>query len=92
MSVENVEKLIKDNQIEFIDLRFVDMQAIENPAGTVQASSHYACGSCEGAQAEAGVRNATGAASQNGGKVTRPINPPETPSRLHPRPRKRTSE
>ncbi len=68
------------------------MQAVENPAGTVQASSHYACGSCEGAQAEAGVRNATGAASQNGGKVTRPINPPETPSRLHPRPRKRTSE
>lgn len=36
------------------------MQAIENPAGTVQASSHYACGTCEGAQAEEGVRNATG--------------------------------
>lgn len=68
------------------------MQAIENPAGTVQASSHYACGSCEGAQAGAGVRSATGAASQNGGKVTRPINPPETPSRLHQRPRKKTSE
>ena len=29
MSVENVEKLIKDNQIEFIDLRFVDMRGIE---------------------------------------------------------------
>ena len=29
MSLENVEKLIKDNQIEFIDLRFVDMRGIE---------------------------------------------------------------
>jgi glutamine synthetase len=29
MSVENVEKLIKDNQIEFIDLRFVDMRGVE---------------------------------------------------------------
>ena len=29
MSVENVEKLIKDNQIEFVDLRFVDMRGIE---------------------------------------------------------------
>lgn len=29
MSVENVEKLIKDNQIEFVDLRFVDMRGVE---------------------------------------------------------------
>lgn len=29
MSLENIEKLIKDNQIEFVDLRFVDMRGIE---------------------------------------------------------------
>ena len=29
MSVENVEKLIKDHQVEFIDLRFVDMRGVQ---------------------------------------------------------------
>ena len=29
MSVENVEKLIKDNQVEFVDLRFVDMRGVQ---------------------------------------------------------------
>jgi Glutamine synthetase len=40
MSLENVEKLIKDNQIEFVDLRFVDMRGIEQhvtfPASIVE--------------------------------------------------------
>ncbi|RZA11978.1 MAG: glutamine synthetase, partial [Lysobacteraceae bacterium] len=30
MSYENVEKLIKDNKVEFVDLRFVDMRGIEH--------------------------------------------------------------
>ena len=42
MSVENVEKLIKDNQIEFVDLRFVDMRGVEQhvtfPVSIVEAS------------------------------------------------------
>ncbi|MCL7715774.1 type I glutamate--ammonia ligase [Stenotrophomonas mori] len=42
MSLENVEKLIKDNQVEFIDLRFVDMRGIEQhvtfPASIVEPS------------------------------------------------------
>ena len=29
MSVENVEKLIKDNKVEFVDLRFVDMRGVQ---------------------------------------------------------------
>src|SRR5690606_14474865 len=29
MSLEQIEKLIKDNQVEFIDLRFTDMRGIE---------------------------------------------------------------
>jgi glutamine synthetase len=29
MSQENVEKLIKDNQVEFVDLRFVDMRGVQ---------------------------------------------------------------
>ena len=29
MSLENVEKLIKEHQVEFIDLRFVDMRGVE---------------------------------------------------------------
>ena len=42
MSVENVEKLIKDNKVEFVDLRFVDMRGVEQhvtfPVGIVDAS------------------------------------------------------
>ena len=42
MSLENVEKLIKDNKVEFVDLRFVDMRGIEQhvtfPASIVDAS------------------------------------------------------
>ena len=29
MSLENVEKLIKEHKVEFVDLRFVDMRGIE---------------------------------------------------------------
>ena len=29
MSQENVEKLIKDNKVEFVDLRFVDMRGVQ---------------------------------------------------------------
>ena len=29
MSLENVEKLIKDHKVEFIDLRFVDMRGVQ---------------------------------------------------------------
>jgi RHS repeat-associated protein len=43
----------------------------EDAQGTRQASSHYACPSCEGRQNTAGVNNTTGAASEHGGKITR---------------------
>ncbi|MBE2291864.1 MAG: glutamine synthetase beta-grasp domain-containing protein, partial [Xanthomonadaceae bacterium] len=40
MSVERVEKLIKDNQVEFVDLRFVDMRGMQQhvtfPANIVE--------------------------------------------------------
>jgi len=40
MSVENVEKLIKDHQVEFVDLRFVDMRGMQQhvtfPVGIVE--------------------------------------------------------
>ncbi len=29
MSLENVEKLVKDKKIEFVDLRFVDMRGVQ---------------------------------------------------------------
>ena len=42
MSLDNVEKLIKDHKVEFVDLRFVDMRGIEQhvtfPVGIVDAS------------------------------------------------------
>ena len=42
MSVENVEKLIKDNKVEFVDLRFVDMRGMQQhvtfPASIVEDS------------------------------------------------------
>jgi len=42
MSVENVEKLIKDNKVEFVDLRFVDMRGMQQhvtfPASLVEDS------------------------------------------------------
>ena len=42
MSVEKVEKLIKDNKVEFVDLRFVDMRGVQQhvtfPASIVEAS------------------------------------------------------
>src|SRR5262245_23967656 len=43
----------------------------EEARGTRQASSHYACPSCEGRQNTAGVNNTTGFASEHGGKITR---------------------
>ncbi|WP_447729358.1 type I glutamate--ammonia ligase [Pseudoxanthomonas suwonensis] len=40
MSVENVQKLIKDNKVEFVDLRFVDMRGVQQhvtfPASIVE--------------------------------------------------------
>ena len=30
MSFENVEKLIKDHKIEFVDLRFTDMRGVQH--------------------------------------------------------------
>ena len=42
MSVENVEKLIKDNKVEFVDLRFADVRGIQHhvtfPANIVDES------------------------------------------------------
>ncbi len=42
MSLEQIEKLIKDNQVEFIDLRFTDMRGIEQhvtfPASVIEPS------------------------------------------------------
>lgn len=42
MSLENVEKLIKDHKVEFIDLRFVDMRGVQQhvtfPANIVEPS------------------------------------------------------
>ncbi|HVJ39707.1 MAG TPA: type I glutamate--ammonia ligase, partial [Stenotrophomonas sp.] len=42
MSLQNVEKLIKDNKVEFVDLRFVDMRGVQQhvtfPASIVEAS------------------------------------------------------
>ena len=42
MSLEHVEKLIKDHKVEFVDLRFVDMRGVEHhvtfPASIVEAS------------------------------------------------------
>ena len=42
MSLDNVEKLIKDHKVEFVDLRFVDMRGIEQhvtfPVSIVDAS------------------------------------------------------
>ncbi|WP_125076370.1 type I glutamate--ammonia ligase [Pseudoxanthomonas sp. SGT-18] len=42
MSVENVEKLIKDNKVEFVDLRFVDMRGMQQhvtfPASIIEDS------------------------------------------------------
>ncbi|MCE2944237.1 MAG: glutamine synthetase beta-grasp domain-containing protein, partial [Xanthomonadaceae bacterium] len=42
MSLENVQKLIKDHAIEFVDLRFVDMRGVQHhvtfPANIVDAS------------------------------------------------------
>ncbi len=42
MSLENVEKLIKDNKVEFVDLRFVDMRGMQQhvtfPVNIVDAS------------------------------------------------------
>ena len=42
MSLENVEKLVKDNRIEFVDLRFADMRGIEQhvtyPASIIGAA------------------------------------------------------
>ena len=42
MSLENVEKLIKDNKVEFVDLRFVDMRGMQQhvtfPISIVDAS------------------------------------------------------
>ncbi len=42
MSLENVEKLIKDHKVEFVDLRFVDMRGVQQhvtfPASIVEAS------------------------------------------------------
>ena len=40
MSFEHVEKLIKDNKVEYVDLRFVDMRGVEQhvtfPASIVE--------------------------------------------------------
>jgi glutamine synthetase len=42
MSLENVEKLIKDHKVEFVDLRFVDMRGVQQhvtfPASIVEPS------------------------------------------------------
>ena len=42
MSLENVEKLIKDNKVEFIDLRFTDVRGVQHhvtfPKSIVDAS------------------------------------------------------
>ena len=42
MSLDNVEKLIKDHKVEFVDLRFVDMRGVEQhvtfPVSIVDAS------------------------------------------------------
>ena len=42
MSLENVEKLIKDHKVEFVDLRFVDMRGVQQhvtfPANIVEPS------------------------------------------------------
>ena len=42
MSLENVEKLIKDHKVEFIDLRFVDMRGVQQhvtfPASIIEPS------------------------------------------------------
>ena len=52
MSLENVEKLIKDNKVEFVDLRFVDMRGIEQhvtfPASIVDASLFEDGKMCDG--------------------------------------------
>jgi RHS repeat-associated protein len=42
-------------------------------AGSRQASSHFACEGCAAAQKAAGVENITGSASDNGGKIGRPL-------------------
>jgi len=42
--------------------------------GSKQASSHFACEGCATAQSQAGVKNITGTAAENGGKISRPIN------------------
>ena len=42
MSIENVEKLIKDHKVEFVDLRFADMRGVQHhvtfPKSIVDAS------------------------------------------------------
>ena len=41
--------------------------------GSRQASSHFACNTCDARQLGSGVNNVTGSAAQNGGNVTRPL-------------------
>ena len=33
MSIENVEKLIKDHKVEFVDLRFADLRGVQQNLG-----------------------------------------------------------
>ena len=63
MSVEHVEKLIKDHKVEFVDLRFADIRGVQHHVTFPKSIVEPACSRT--ARCSTAARSAAGRASTN---------------------------